>query len=97
MVQKKPLESKIQTDIIQYLRSRPNTFTYKHPPYPKGMPDIMHFEGGKAFAFEVKRTETDKPKPMQKLRKEQLREAGVNAYVVRSLAKVKKVLKSSIP
>lgn len=96
MVQKKPLESKIQTDIIKYLRSRPNTFTYKHPPYPKGMPDIMHFEGGQAFAFEVKRTKSDKPKPMQILRKEQLREAGVHSHVVRSLAKVKKVLNSSL-
>ena len=92
MVQKAPLESKIQADIIKYLKSRPNSVTYKHCPSPTGIPDVHHIERGHAFYFEVKRTEKDKARPIQKLRITELREAGATAKVVRSVDDVIKAI-----
>ena len=86
------LESAIQTDIIKWLKCRPNSFTYKHPPYPAGIPDIHHLENGNSYWFEVKRTSKDKARKLQKLRMKKLRKAGCVALVVRSLKKVQKVI-----
>lgn len=89
-----PLESKIQSDILKYLRSRPNTFSYKHLPSPKGIPDIHHIEQGHAFYFEVKRTVKDKARHMQKLRIKELRKAGATAHVVRSVGEVRDIIRA---
>ena len=96
MVQEKPLESKIQSDIIKWLKRRPNTFSYKHCPDPKGMPDIHHIERGHSFHFEVKRTVKDKARYIQKLRIKKLRQAGATAKVVRSLDEVKKIVRDHL-
>ena len=87
-----PLESKIQSDIIKWLKKRPNTFTYKHEPVPTGIPDIHHIENGISFYFEVKRTAKDMPRKMQKLRIKQLKKAGAIAKVVRSLREVRQII-----
>ena len=94
MVQQTPLESKIQSDIIKWLKSRPNTFTYKHQPDPKGIPDVHHIEQGHAFYFEVKRTASDDARKLQKKRIRQLRKAGATALVVRSVADVRKAIRA---
>lgn len=86
------LESSIQSDIISYLKSRPKSDTYKHPPYPDGTPDIHHTERGKSFYFEVKRTEEDKPRKTQRLRMKKLRKAGAVCKVVRSVDEVVYIL-----
>lgn len=86
------LESKIQSDIIKWLKRRPNSFTYKHEPYPTGMPDIHHIEEGIGFWFEVKRTKKDKARDIQNLRIKQLKKAGNIAKVVRSLDEVKSII-----
>jgi len=88
------LESKIQSKIITYLKSRKgDTVTYKHPPYPKGIPDIIHYERSRSYLFEVKRTMTDKAKTIQKYRMRELKRAGIIAKVVRSVKDVKKIMK----
>ena len=86
------LESKIQTDILKWLKARPKTFTYKHPPSPSGIPDIHHIESGVGFWFEVKRTHKDKARKLQKLRMKKLRKAGNITKVVRSLDEVKYII-----
>lgn len=91
-----PLESKIQSDILKWLKSRPNTFTYKHEPVPTGIPDIHHIENGISFYFEVKRTVKDKPREIQKLRIKQLKKAGAVAKVVRSLREVKDIIYKNV-
>ena len=88
------LESKIQTEIIQYLQGRTcKSVTYKHPPYPTGIPDIIHYEKGRVYNFEVKRTINDKARAMQKYRIKKLKRAGIVAVVVRSVNDVKKIMK----
>ena len=94
MVQNKPpLESKIQSDILKWLKRRPNTVTYKHCPDPAGIPDIHHIEKGHAFYFEVKRTAKDKARYLQRLRIRDLRKAGATAKVVRSVDDVEKQIR----
>lgn len=87
------LESKLQAKIIKYLKTRPNTVTYKHPPSPTGTPDVIHIEQGHAFYFEVKRTKKDKPRPDQKYRIMKLNKAGATAKVVRSVDEVKQIVR----
>ena len=87
------LESAIQAKIIKWLKTRPNSVTYKHLPYPSGIPDIVHYENTKVYFFEVKRTVKDKPRPIQKYRMGQLKKAGIFTKVVRSLEEVKQVFK----
>lgn len=83
------LESKIQADIIKYLKTRPNSMTYKHEPYPSGIPDIHHIEYGRHYWFEVKRTKAHKPSKIQTYRHKQLINAGDKVFVVWSLKQVK--------
>lgn len=90
------LESSIQTEIIKWLRQRPHSFTYKHPPYPAGIPDIHHLEHGFAFYFEVKRTNKDKARKLQKLRIKKLRKAGCICDVVYSLDDVKVIISKTL-
>lgn len=87
-----PLESVIQTKILKYLKTRPNSFTYKHEPVPKGIPDIHHIENGKSYWFEVKRSAKHIPTKIQQYRHKQLKKAGSMVYVVWDLKQVKGVL-----
>jgi hypothetical protein len=88
------LESKIQADIIDYLKGRTRkSLTYKHPPYPTGIPDVIHYEKGRVYLFEVKRTKNDKARAMQKVRKKQLKRAIIVVHIVRSVGEVKKIMK----
>jgi penicillin-binding protein-related factor A (putative recombinase) len=86
------LESKIQSEIIKYLKTRKDTFTYKHDPYPTGYPDIEHIENGKVFLFEVKRTLKHEATPLQILRHKQLSKAGAIVEIVYNLKQVKQTL-----
>lgn len=86
------LESVIQSDIIKRLKKRKKSFTYKHPPVPTGIPDIFHLEKGVEFRFEVKRTEADKPTPIQLYQHKKLRKAGAKVFVVWSWDQVNKIL-----
>ena len=87
------LESKIQSEIIKWLKKRPNSYTYKHEPTPSGIPDIHHMENGIHYWFEVKRTAKEQPSPIQLYRHKQLREAGDNVHVVYILQQVKDIIK----
>lgn len=86
------LESKIQTDIIKYLKLRPNSFVFKCEPTPTGIPDISALLNGVQFYFEVKRSKKHKPTKIQKYRHKQLRKAGANVYVVWKLSQVIKIM-----
>lgn len=73
------LEKYIVRDIMRALKKRPHSFTYKThgSGYQHwGIPDILHWERGKAFAFEVKRPGKDSTK-RQKYTQDVMRQAGV--------------------
>jgi hypothetical protein len=82
------LESKIQSNILKYLRTRPNSFTYKHEPVPAGIPDIHHIENGKSYWYEVKRSKSHKPSKIQKRIHKKLKKAGQKVHIVWSLEQV---------
>ena len=84
------LESKIQTEIIQWLK--PRGFVYKHEPVPTGIPDIAFIRDGQSFWFEVKRSKKHKPTKIQKYVHKKLRKAGAKVYVVWSLDMVKEII-----
>ena len=88
------LESSIQTEIIKKLKKRKHSFTYKHPPYPPGMPDIHHIEKGVSFYFEVKRSKDHKPTKLQKYIHKKLKKAGAKVYVVWSWEQVDQIISS---
>lgn len=87
------LESSIQTEILNKLKKRDNSFSYKHPPQPSGIPDIHHIENGVSYWFEVKRSSKHKATKLQLLRHKQLRKAGSVVFVVWSWKQVKEILK----
>ena len=90
------LESSIESQILRELKKRPKTFSYKHPPIPTGFPDVEHKEAGRTFLFEVKRSKTHKPTPIQKYTHKQLRKAGCKVWIVWSWKQVKKILKKEL-
>ena len=90
------LESKIQSEILKYLKSRSNSFTYKHFEYPTGMPDIHHIENGYHYWFEVKRSKNHKPTKMQLYRHKQLKNAGDKVFVVWSLDQIKRIINNPL-
>lgn len=82
------LESSIQSEFIKKLKRRRRMYkkkhkpvSYKHPPYPVGIPDIHHIEAGLTLWIEVKRSEHDKPTPIQLKRHKLLRAAGAHVLV----------------
>jgi len=85
------LESKIQSDILKYLKSRPDTVSYKHFEYPTGMPDIHHIELGVHYWFEVKRSKKHIPTKIQQYMHKKLSNAGDKVFVVWSLEQVRRV------
>jgi len=86
------LESKIQSEILNYLKSRVNSFTYKHFEYPTGMPDIHHIDNGYHYWFEVKRSKKHKPTKIQQYIHKQLKNAGDKVFVVWSVEQVIRIL-----
>jgi Holliday junction resolvase len=57
-----------------------------------GIPDLLYLEEGIFYAFEVKRSEKEKPTPLQIHELELIREAGGVAHVVRSVDEVRDIL-----
>jgi len=88
------VESVIVRDILKYLNSLPNCFAWKEHGGmygTAGIPDIICCYQGRFYAFEVKGPRGKLTKLQEKTLKD-IREAGGQAYVVRSLDEVKQIL-----
>lgn len=82
-----PKERSITDKIMRALKKRPHSFTYKTHggPYQQaGIPDILHWENGKPYAFEVKRP-SEEPTSLQALTLDRMAGAGVTVAVVHSV------------
>lgn len=85
-------EQQIQTAILKYLKSLPNTWCCKVMSASiNGVPDILFVMEGEAIFFEVK-SPTGKPSAIQTYQIEQIRLAGGQAHVVRSVDEVTNLL-----
>jgi len=85
-------ESRIQTKIIKWLDAQPNVWTVKTIVTNKtGTPDILCCIDGRFVALEVKAAK-GKPSKLQEYRIAEIRSAGGEAHIVRSLEEVKKLL-----
>lgn len=93
-----PKESRIQSDIMAYLRSKAVTdhgFFWKAAagPYMRGgIPDIIGVYRGRFMAFEVKRPLLGRPTPLQESACEKINAAGGRAHVVTSVDAVRAIL-----
>lgn len=80
-------EAKLTKQVIAWLRARPGTWTVKVAAGPwqsKGLPDVLHLEGGRLFALELKAPK-GKVTPLQAATLLRLRAAGAVTEVVRSM------------
>lgn len=90
----KPLERDIQRSMLQWLRSRPRSFTVKLAAGPfstPGLPDILHIEAGHAIFIEVKRTGGSLT-PLQKSVFAMLLKAGATCIVASSLELLREMM-----
>lgn len=86
-------EAKTQTKIIEYLNVLPETWLVKTITTNKpGTPDIIVCHKGMFIGIEVK-SETGKLSRLQKYRLKEIRDAGGETIIARSLSDVKKVIK----
>lgn len=86
------LESKIQSKIIDFLKKE-GACSYKIIKSSKGgCPDILSCYKGFFLALEIK-TETGKVSPLQEYNINKIKKSGGLAFIVRSIADVKKILK----
>ena len=94
-----PLESKFQSDILDYLNKQPGFFAFQlhEGPYMKsGIPDVLAVKDGRLYAFEVKRPfNMGKPSELQLEQIEKLRAAGAVAEVVTYVAEVAQLIGGS--
>lgn len=93
-----PLEKTIQTNIIRYLNSLPNTKAVKwgQDGRQKGNPDVLCCQDGQIYLFEVKRPEVGKLTELQIATIKAWRKVGAVAYVVESVEDVQVVLASDV-
>jgi Holliday junction resolvase len=88
------LESVIVRDILKYLNSLNDCFAWKEHGGmygTAGIPDIICCYKGRFVALEVKRSD-GQPTKLQLKTIRDIRRAGGQAYVVRSIAEVKEVI-----
>jgi Holliday junction resolvase len=87
-------ESIIVRDILKYLNSLPGCFAWKHHGgmySTAGIPDIICCCQGKFLAFEVKGPK-GQPTKLQLKTIQDIQAAGGQAYIVRSLMEVQKII-----
>lgn len=88
----KKLESKVQEEIIKYLKGLPNLYFEKTViTNRRGSPDIKICYKGKFIALEVK-TDKGEVSELQRYYLERIRAAGGIGEVVRSVQDVKNVI-----
>ena len=92
-----PLESRIQSEILGYLRGRSDVYVLNVPggsTVPRGTPDLLVCYQGLFVGFEVKRPEgTYGLTEPQQIRFKQIRRAGGVAEVVTSIEDVKRIFR----
>jgi hypothetical protein len=90
-------EGKLTKRIQDYLNSLDQCLAWKIVAHPKqriGLPDLMVIYKGKAIGLEVKTPQNKKGATVRQLYTlRQIKEAGGEAYIVRSLESVKKRFK----
>lgn len=87
-------ETKIKNNIKKYL-STLNAFVWSHSDrFKKGYPDIEVIVSGRTIRFEVKSI-NGRVEPLQESTISRIKKAGGEAYVVRSVDEVKKIIDNS--
>lgn len=91
------LEKDIVNKIMQYLKTVPKCFVWKEHGGmygTAGIPDIIACINGEFYAFEVK-TEKGKVTALQQATLRKIRNCGGQAFVVRSVEDIKRILKNA--
>ena len=92
------LEKDIQRQILRWLNSQRGVYAFKVAQgmySQQGISDILACVNGKFYAFEVK-TKTGRATALQKAFLSDIINAGGKGFIVRSLEKVKTILKEEI-
>lgn len=78
------LESQFQQSLIERLeKTFPGSIVMKNDPgYIQGIPDLTMLYKNKYFAFECKRSSTEKKRPNQQWYVDHINEMGGNAYFI---------------
>ncbi len=85
-------ERLLQTKVLKYLKSLPESFTMKlSDMWVSGYPDILFIQRGKIYFFELK-SDTGRRAKIQLWTIEQLRKTGAHAYFIKSLDEIKFIL-----
>lgn len=87
-------EQDIQSQILKYLNSI--GYARKIASFISGTPDIFALVKGKFFAFEVKKSASDKPSELQKYNIEEINKNGGHANIVWSLQQVKDIIDETV-
>lgn len=89
-----PLESEVQSKILDYLKAR-GVYHFKSVmANTSGVPDIICCHKGRFIGFEVKRSEHGCVQPLQWRHKQRIEDAGGEAYIVWSVEQVREVIES---
>ena len=86
------LEAVIVKEIMNYLKARPNSLTFKTHGgvyQARGIPDIYHLERGASFWIEVKRPRLGKLTDIQAATIARLNEAGAYAFAATGVDEVR--------
>jgi Holliday junction resolvase len=80
-------EALLTRHVLSWLRKRPGSYTVKvagGPHQARGLPDVLHLEGGHLWAIELKAPK-GRATALQMLALERLEVSGATAAVVRSI------------
>lgn len=84
-------ERQLQNKVNEYLRSRGGYYMKLSDRFNSGYPDVLYFEDGKAYAFELK-VGDNKATPLQRYVLTQLSSCGVITAVCYNLQEVKMII-----
>ncbi|MBW1939200.1 MAG: VRR-NUC domain-containing protein [Deltaproteobacteria bacterium] len=85
-------ESRLQAEVLRYLRSLPQCRAFRVWPTERGLPDVVCCYRGRFYAFELK-VSKNKPTPLQEHVLQEIRDAGGVAKIIRSIDEIKEALK----
>lgn len=89
-----PVESVIQAQIVDYLKSK-DIFHFKVVAANiNGIPDLVCCHNGRFIGFEVKRNATAPIRPLQLRVKQRIEDSGGDSYIVWSLDMVKEIIET---
>lgn len=92
-----PKESKFQSEILKYLKTRQDVFAWKDQAgmyQSQGIPDIIAIKNGLFIGLEIKRPFFSTTSDIQKAIHDKIKSAGGRVFIVSYVAEVKEILDS---